>query len=421
MKADEYLKSFQINETAPGSLLHDVEVILEFIGSEGITTKSKQGNIPPSILPRINEALHTSINLELKRALLKHYPNITALFVILRSLGLLEHRIVRKKGSRTSETARIRINSSAMKRWKAMNQTERYFACLEAWVIHADPSVFASQEQTYYNQFGSVWLFLTRGVGKSWKTYEPMMFIFEFPGYTSTWNMLAAKMFGLIEVTEYRKSRSPDYPKGWLPPRARLTPFGDAMREVLQAFFETIRDEMFQLAMQLPDDSDFGFLVPAFNTSFPELKRIWPRKVKSFRDGLYIFKVALEPRLYSNRAYRKIAASAAATLDEMADAILDAFAFSDKGHLYGFVWNNQYGKLASAYHPGMEEGPSCKSVQIGGMGLRARATVDFNFDFGDNWEFFLKLEKVDPPDPTSNQVRVLESHGEPPDQYSSWD
>ena len=161
--------------------------------------------------------------------------------------------------------------------------------------------------------------------------------------------------------------------------------------------------------------------MPALNSSFPELKRIWPRKVKSFRDGLYIFKVALEPRLYSNRPYRKIAAHAAATLDEMADAILDAFAFSDKGHLYGFVWNNQYGKLTTTYHPGMEDGPSCKSVQIGGMGLRSRATVDFNFDFGDNWEFFLKLEKVGPPDPTSKQVRVVESQGEPPDQYSSWD
>jgi hypothetical protein len=42
--------------------------------------------------------------------------------------------------------------------------------------------------------------------------------------------------------------------------------------------------------------------------------------------------------------------------------------------------------------------------------------MTFLFDFGDNWEFELLLEAVEP-DRAVDKVEILETHGEAPEQY----
>jgi hypothetical protein len=39
------------------------------------------------------------------------------------------------------------------------------------------------------------------------------------------------------------------------------------------------------------------------------------------------------------------------------------------------------------------------------------------YDFGDNWQFDVKLERVDPPSKSNKSPRILESRGKAPEQY----
>jgi len=43
------------------------------------------------------------------------------------------------------------------------------------------------------------------------------------------------------------------------------------------------------------------------------------------------------------------------------------------------------------------------------------------YDFGDNWQFDVKLERIDPPNKRMKKPRVLEKHGKAPEQYPRWD
>lgn len=45
----------------------------------------------------------------------------------------------------------------------------------------------------------------------------------------------------------------------------------------------------------------------------------------------------------------------------------------------------------------------------------------FVYGFGDKWEFDVALERIDPVDPDVQKPVVLESHGEAPEQYPSWE
>jgi hypothetical protein len=46
--------------------------------------------------------------------------------------------------------------------------------------------------------------------------------------------------------------------------------------------------------------------------------------------------------------------------------------------------------------------------------------MNFLFDFGDNWKFTVKLERVEPRG-ARKRPRILERHGKAPPQYPAWD
>lgn len=52
--------------------------------------------------------------------------------------------------------------------------------------------------------------------------------------------------------------------------------------------------------------------------------------------------------------------------------------------------------------------------------LPVGANMLFNFDFGDNWYFEVKLEQIDEGSKIKKPT-VLESFGEAPPQYGTWD
>ncbi len=112
--------------------------------------------------------------------------------------------------------------------------------------------------------------------------------------------------------------------------------------------------------------------------------------------------------------YRHIRISEAALLDELSQAILDAFEF-DNDHMHAFFMNNKKWTPGGYYHSAVfDENKFTDSFFVGEV-LKERQNFVYIFDFGDEWEFkcrVLRIEDIDSPEP-----EVIRSVGDAPLQY----
>ena len=123
----------QISPGDPGTILKDVNTLLEFIGPDGIVTQSRNASLPSELLPELNAKASHPIHLALKRPLLRDYPNLAGVFVLLRVMDLLQ-----MKGNR------LAVCPAAWGVWRNLNSTEQYFALLEALLFQAQSSVLGA-------------------------------------------------------------------------------------------------------------------------------------------------------------------------------------------------------------------------------------------------------------------------------------
>ena len=132
------------------------------------------------------------------------------------------------------------------------------------------------------------------------------------------------------------------------------------------------------------------------------------------REGTFIFRVSLAD------VWRLIAIPATATLDDLVLWILRSVKFDDE-HLYQLTYRNRMGSTVSVRHPACEESPYTDEVIIGELPLEPGQTMELLYDFGDEWHFTVKLERIEPPGDKLRAPRILESHGKAPKQYEDWD
>ncbi|WP_260446180.1 MULTISPECIES: plasmid pRiA4b ORF-3 family protein [unclassified Nostoc] len=69
----------------------------------------------------------------------------------------------------------------------------------------------------------------------------------------------------------------------------------------------------------------------------------------------------------------------------------------------------------------METPPFADQVQIGDVSLEPGGKMTYLYDFGDNWKFDVQLEAINPPDNKIKKPKILEVHGNAPQQYWSED
>ena len=100
--------------------------------------------------------------------------------------------------------------------------------------------------------------------------------------------------------------------------------------------------------------------------------------------------------------------------------ILDAFDF-DYDHLYEFSYRNAFGAREGVYHPYMDEEPSAEEVRVGDLPLAVGTVMDYVYDFGDNWEFECKLERIEASGEAPARPEIVEKRGEAPAQYPGWE
>lgn len=350
-----------------------------------------------NLLARINASRKKPIEHGLKRPQQKSYPHIHGLYLLVRASGLT---YVDESGKRPV----LVVEEDVYKQWLTLIPTEQFGGLLEAWLLRGDVSILGERSRFggLPDNLDRIFDFIARfpddGLpiagnqdAETWLKYSPEVH-----------NLGLLDLFGLIAV----KSRSPESGKGWQIERIDLTPLGSALLALLYT-------ELFEDFLSIYPDEDeetSGKLQKKLHLYFPEWKNSLTLPKMPFREGTHIFKVSL------GSVWRRIAIGAKQPLDVLASAILNSVDF-DHDHLYAFSYRNRIGVTESINHEYMEESPFTSEVRVGEVPLRIGQTMTFLFDFGDNWEFDVVLEAVDP-DRSVKVADVIDAQGDPPQQYS---
>lgn len=402
MLSSEYqqtLREQTINEDGPGSVLHDFETLLDFVGEREIKVSGVHQLLPMNALAELNARMSKPLRISLRRPQQKSYPHINGLYLLLRASGL---SLIEVRGKQPLLT----LDGEALASWRGLNATERYFTLLEAWLLRGEGEIVGDDRDPLGPLFKCSTFMESipdRGLKVAGDRQAEQITI---PYYVGTYNLALLEMFGYVSVEEGR----PEAGKGWAGARVKRTPFGEALSKLLS------RHRLTAMKFELDEDEleetvGFGTLQPVLQAFFPEWRRNLELPEVAFMEGLYVFKVSLAAKIW-----RRIAIPAALTLDDLSYAILRAYDFDDD-HLYQFSYRDRFGVTVHVKHPYMEEPPSTDEIAVGQLPLRPGASMEYLFDFGDMWRFDVKLERVDPADGRIKKPKLLEEHGEALPQY----
>lgn len=122
----------------------------------------------------------------------------------------------------------------------------------------------------------------------------------------------------------------------------------------------------------------------------------------------YTFKIY--PAGLGRDVYRYIEMGGSCSLDQLSDAILDAFEFYEVEHMYEFCMGDRLDDVLSyqSYPQGRDDLPT--SVLIDALHLEEKQKFIFHFDFGADWIFKLTVKKIENVEGTV-QARVTKEKG----------
>ena len=242
-------------------------------------------------------------------------------------------------------------------------------------------------------------------------------------------------LFGLVELVFPPRPITP-----WCPAGIKLLPFGDAIFALLatgidhttRLFYEMLagvekgddeddeeEDDDDDDRAEIEDEDEweepsFGTWQPLFQPFFPEWRSNLRAPRGETREGTLVFRVSL------GKIWRVIAMPASATLEDLVGWVLRSVKF-DRDHLYRFTYRDRLGREVNVNQPDAGEGPWTDQTTLGKLPLRLGDSMDLLYDFGDDWLFAIRLERVEPPTAKAKAPRILEKHGKSPEQYPSWD
>jgi len=283
---EQLLHQQAIDETGPGTILHDFQAVLDYIGLQGIEVSNKTQFFPLKVLPDINQRFSHPIQIDLQRPQAKSYPHIQAIYLLLRTSGLAYVETRQVKGKKQQLLV---LNQTILQSWESLNPTERYFNLLEAWLIWGHAEILGERYQ--WNGLFTLMMFLTRipDKGRKVPNYEEQKAFNYIPGL---YQLALLELFGLLLV----QSGKPEPGKGWRIKSLKRLPWGDVL--LLFLFLKTQKDgipaetEGEEVKVEEPEvEGAFGTWQVAFQPYFPEWQHNLIIPQQEFRNGIYVFKV----------------------------------------------------------------------------------------------------------------------------------
>jgi hypothetical protein len=397
------LKATEIDyDRGPGTVLRDFDALLAYIRERDVRTTAGH-QLPLRALPELNARLARPIQHGLQRPQQKSYPHLHGLYLLARASGLA---YVDESGGKP----RLVVDDEVYRAWERLNPAERYGNLLETWFLRGWSEIVGDQDSRWRripeNFERSVAFFLS--IPEAGLPVAGDRRVEEWLAYRPGWHNLGLlDLFGFVDV----RPAPPEPGNGWRIERVARTSFGEAMLAALLP--ELFGEAGGFSALEDEEPIPTGALQSVLRPYFPEWKNNLALPGWSFREGTHIFKVSLLD------IWLRIAIPAGAVLDELAWDILDAVDF-DHDHLYAFEYRNRFGVTERVHHPYMDEAPWTSEVSVGDLPLPVGGRMTFVYDFGDWWEFDVALEQVDP-GMALEEATILESHGEPPEQYPTWE
>lgn len=402
----QILKDTVINRKTPGTIVQDFNSLIEYIQTNQVKITKRTDYFSLKQLAPMNEILSHPIKLNLNRPSQKSFPNLRGIFLLLRGTGIIKIKNIGREKY-------CQIDNTVLDEWSNLNDTEAFFTLLETWLIRSNPRDLFGEEG------GNVFIVLTdcykfwkiipkRGLEIKKNKAESLKY---FPGL---FNVALLEIFGLIDIVH----GIPERGTGWKIEKIKRNKFGDGVFRLLSQYLITtqvyINFSVYNTT-ELRETIPFGQLQKLFQPFFPEWQSNLIIPKPELRNGTYLFKVSLD-----NDVWRRIEIDSKMTLEQLVDTILDVFEF-DKDHLYAFYFRDRFGNLVEVNSPFAREGVDTTEIEIGELPLEINSYLKFVYDFGDYWEFWLRLEKIDQTDIKLRQPKITESHGKAPKQYPSWD
>lgn len=413
------LKAQTITDGAPGTILTDFQTLLDWIGPDGIATSGKLHHFPQKSLADINQRLSHPIDIDLKRPLQKSYPNVNGLYLLLRASGL-------GRVETHGKASYLKLDPDRHEQWQQFNPTERYFALLEAWLVRAVPDLLG--DTGYGNMTeGDFCLGAWRHTlsTQSTLTFDSYAKQQDLSYYPRLSNLALMGMFGFVSIEDGK----PEAGKGWRIQNVTRSPWGDA---VFALFTKTFLEHELVWGSESDPALPLNELQPAFQPYFPEWQQSLTFVSSQFRPDIHLFKVSL------GKIWRQLAIAGDATLYDLSLLIVHSVDF-DNDHLHAFTYHNEAGRPVEIFHPYYEDDrfsggtPSVttNNVKIGDIPLKIGDKMTYLFDFGDNWEFQVILESLEPlpADPAQRpkttgedaiwelEGKIMAAHGRSPKQY----
>ncbi len=406
---EQCLRDQAITNDQPGPVLRDFQVLLDFLGPEGVEASGKYNLLPIKFIEELDGRLSRPLHLDLKRPQLKSHPYLQGLNLLLRASGL-------SRVESTGAKARLVIDPEMLAQWDRLNPTEQYFNLLEAWLRFGRAEMVGER--------GTPWEDLLHTCLQAWRSIQEDGCRFDLerprdiyvPGlYRNLYMLALMDLFGLMRVEIPRRPISP-----WCPAGIDHVPFGDALLTLLG--LQHFKSLGMDLSRKEDEDQEegtlevprFGAWQPLFQPYFPKWRENLELPREEPREGTFVFRVSL------GKMWRMIAMPADDTLGDLVYWILRSVDF-DSDHLYEFTYRDRLGATVRAHHPYMDEGPWADQVPIGTLPMELGQTMELIYDFGDYWRFTIKLERIEPPDVKIKAPCILETHGKAPEQYSGGD
>jgi hypothetical protein len=342
---EELLRQQVIDTTQPGSILHDFQILVDFVGTDGAEVSDVKQLLGTKYIAEINTRLIAPIQIALKRPLQNAYPSVQGLYLLLRTLGL-SHIDVRGK-----KTILV-IDPVALESWNQLNPTEQYFNLLEAWWLWSNDEILGEKLsffkfQDKFFRCLSFWLHITDKGMRFSRLLEQEDLIY----YLGMYNLALMQMFGLVSI----QSGKPQAGKGWQVQQVKRSPWGDALilylAHHLQRYWYLAPEQEFRESVKKMEEmEELNSWQSLFQPYFPEWKHNLELPEPEYREGLYIFRVSLD------QIWRRIAIPDRCTFYDLSDSILDSVQFDDE-HLHRFSYKDRFGWTVDINHPEMESMP----------------------------------------------------------------
>lgn len=399
-----------INEQGPGTVVRDFEMLLEFIGDKGMKTGGKYYCIPLASLHELDEKMTHPLRPQLERPQQKSFPHLNGLYMLLRASGL---GISSGQGS----SGRLSLNSDRLAEWSLLNPEEKYFTLLQA--LHDARWGVIESCHGDYGPWRELWGYSSPFDIRSKSIPKGGIVAAEL---NLNWHAQTVagltELFGLIDIQRV----APKAGENWRIASVRATPFGIAIKSRAKPwldFAETYDDDDDESDDVDEDEARDGaaenkptWIGEMFQDVYPNCQKTLSPEQAEFVDGVWQFKVSL----YKD-VWRRIVIPADLSLEALVPAILKAFKFDDD-HMYEFIFRDRSGLDVRV---GLSEADCAictADVAIGCLPLDPGQSMEFEYDFGDEWNFDIKLEEILPPDPRLTKPKLKESVGRAPKQYN---